>query len=66
MSQAREGKPECRFCFLLESHIFLGKEYFRCQKGRYDDKYGKKYFIWGSIWRPKSESGRRTKGLPLL
>jgi len=55
MPQLDRNKKECRFCALLESSIWRDEKCFRCQAGRYDDKYGKQYFVWQGIWRPNKK-----------
>ena len=64
MSQVNRGKPECRVCLQLQSSQWQDKEYFRCRKSRYDDKYGKKYFVWGGIWHPNQRVAAAQKGCP--
>lgn len=49
MTEKRKIKRECRFCLLLQSKIWAGKENFRCTAGRYDDRYGDVYFSWSRI-----------------
>jgi len=64
MSQSGQIKPECRFCALLEASVWTGKQFFRCQVGRFDDKYGRKYFVWSSIWRPGKRVAAVQKDCP--
>jgi hypothetical protein len=55
MSESDKGKPECRFCALLQSSIWEGQEYFRCQAERFDDAYGNQAFVWRGVWRPNKK-----------
>lgn len=55
MSRSEKGNPECRFCALLESSLWEGDEYFRCQAGRFDDAYGSRAFTWRGVWRPNKK-----------
>jgi hypothetical protein len=52
MLKSVPNQSECRLCALLEASVWKGKTYFRCQAGKFDDQYGRKYFVWQSIWRP--------------
>ena len=64
MSKSYQGKPECRFCALLESKKWEGEEYFRCQAGRFDDTYGTQSFVWEGIWRPNQKVATVQKDCP--
>ncbi len=64
MSRSDRVNPECRFCLQLQSSQWQDKEYFRCQAGRFDDKYGQKYFVWDGIWFPNQKVAAAQKGCP--
>ena len=64
MPRSDQSDPECRFCLRLQSNQWQDKEYFRCREGRFDDKYGKKYFVWRGIWQPNQKVAATQKGCP--
>lgn len=64
MSQSNKDKQECRFCAILESNLWGNREYFRCQAGRFDDKYGRRSFVWTGIWRPNKKVKTAQKDCP--
>lgn len=51
MTISKSIKKRCRFCALLKSEIWSGKESFRCSIGRFNDRYGDVYFAWSGICR---------------
>ena len=64
MPRSDQGSPECRFCLQLQSSQWQGREYFQCREGRFDDQYGKKYFVWGGVWQPNQKVAAAQKGCP--
>lgn len=64
MSKSDQVKPQCRFCAILESKKWAGKEYFRCQIGRFDDAWGTQSFVWRGIWRANKKVATAQKDCP--
>jgi len=58
-----EVKQECRFCDELGRHLRQGKEWFRCQHGRFDTVVPR-YFAWSGIRQPNKTVAAAQKDCP--
>lgn len=64
MPRLGKTQKECRFCALLKEEIWGNQRLFRCQKGRFDDKFGTCSFAWSGVWRPNQTVAAAQKDCP--